>query len=407
MNISSQIDDLRLAYWGAYLISLHTDDQPNPGILPEVSQLAGPCTQRITVDPSDNLGRGTIFLCGRYIVVLQNGVTSAADGQRFLAQYAVPFRNAMAPVWHPNVVTRSTQLFDRMAEHIRENDTTIMMFGHSAGGAALMRLQDLIRRTGPLGSEVKLITFGSPRPGNHQACRTLTGLTYMRYFADSDFVPFVPPHRDESLAVRVLVASETLDSWDTYTHPRAGTQIDRNGGVRAAFLPPPDAIGPLVAFLGAALSNQALANVDHTTSAYMRLFQRFMERPIPPVPLVEAPVGPAPEPPQPDLIAPFDLRQPLPQPQNISERELQRRLELAASVRFRLNRRRKPYIVSRVGRRFYVVNDKTIIAYFRLRRRATRLAKSLNASYFAYLRRGTGDPSVLGDNVSGVFSTPE
>lgn len=403
LNINSDINDASLAYWGAYLISIHDDEALPRAVQPEIEAFMGAVSSVVTLEPSDNVGRGTLFANDQYAVILQNGVTGLRDGQAWLSMYDSVATNADRVVYHPNAESRGLDLYRIASALPSPNLRRTMLFAHSAGGCCAAVAQ--VRLANRPGGNVpaRSVTFGCPRLGNFAATRQLFGTERMRYFADTDFVPFVPPRRSESAEAWAIINSATLDNWEGYEHYPPGWQITRDGALTQRDVPALPTLGPGFSIGLTAINSALFADVDHTIGAYVRLFTRFLERPVAPI-LGGNQVFPQRRRENDEGVIQPVIGIPVDTPDPIRPAEYERRLTVESANRWRARRVKRPYSVVRKNGRYAVVGLGEVVGVYDRRKKATKLARGLNLAYYAFLRRYAVPPEVLGNNVSTVFS---
>ena len=69
---------------------------------------------------------------------------------------------------------------------------TLVIAGHSLGGATATLIADLLWESG--NTNVALVTAGSPRPGGRRLRRRLKDLEHLRFVHGDDIVPDTPPY---------------------------------------------------------------------------------------------------------------------------------------------------------------------------------------------------------------------
>jgi len=75
--------------------------------------------------------------------------------------------------------------------HDFDDDKTLVLTGHSLGGATAACLADLLQARF---SDLILVTFGSPRPGGRTLRNRIKDLEQYRYRHGNDIVPTTPPY---------------------------------------------------------------------------------------------------------------------------------------------------------------------------------------------------------------------
>lgn len=394
MNILSDVDDISLAYWGAYLISQHADEAFPEAMLPDVAAFLGRVVRYTSADPSNNVGRQTIFFGTRNTLVLCNGVTNAADGLGWLQGYSVPGLDHAEPQWHRDAVLKGDLLLAQLPDAEAGTTPSCTFFGHSAGGVVAQYCGWKWNRDRS-GNDAHVITFGAPRPANLVAVNSMRSIRHIRYFANTDPIPFVPPQASESLEVMILVGREIRDLWREYYQTPNGSMITREGGNFPRRLPPLSDLGPGISAVETVLADAMFSSVDHTISLYVRLLGRYLERPRPPgepvIPGVVVQRGRGDDTPVPGQVDP-------------TETELRRQVTEAAAARDPGRTRTAPYIVVRKNGYFAVVGNGEPVAYFARRKPASKMASGLNRAYSRWWHASIGQAETLGGNVGQVFS---
>lgn len=394
MNITSDVDDISLAYWGAYLISQHADEEFPEAILPDVEAFLGRVVRYSSAAPSNNVGRETIFFGTRNTLVLCNGVTSAADGLGWLQGYSVQGLDDAEPQWHRDAVIKGDLLLAQLPDAEAGTTPTCTFFGHSAGGVVAQYCGWKWNRE-RAGNAARVITFGAPRPANLVAVNSMRSIRHIRYFSDTDIIPFVPPTAGESLEVMILVSRELRDLWGRYYQTPNGSMITRAGGNFPVRLPTLSPLGPGVSGVETLLASALFNSVDHTIGSYVRLLQRYIERPRPP----GEPVAPG----RREILGRRDETA-VPGTVDPSETELRRQASTLAVARNPTQLRPRPYTVIRKNGYFGVVGNGEPVAWFARRKPASKMAAGLNKAYSRWWYASIGEADTLGGNVGQVFS---
>jgi Lipase (class 3) len=94
----------------------------------------------------------------------------------------------------------------------------VILCGHSYGAAACNVLAARYRYIRPLG-QVRLMTFGDPKPGDVRMARILGGTAGLALANDDDLVTIICPDATTIWPVSVSLANYTLVVWDQWKRP--------------------------------------------------------------------------------------------------------------------------------------------------------------------------------------------
>lgn len=170
--------------------------------------------------------------------------------------------------------------------------------GHSYGGAQLCALGVLILQSHP-DATVRVVTYGSPRPGGITFQRNCTGLDLIRVYNDDDPIRLVPPHTDEAPLMTAVypvgVIGDLRAGSNAQVQAPVGYALHNGGGMtRCEEWPNRLAIGEL-GLLAWLTSNNGFASNLHDIDAYQtRIAARALNHP---APEPSTPAQQAPEPP--------------------------------------------------------------------------------------------------------------
>lgn len=102
----------------------------------------------------------------------------------------------------------------------------IRCVGHSLGGVIGMGVNRWLAANNPLPGRRRIVTFGSPKPGNIGITRTMAPADIIRYFLPIDPVPLFPFDLETLLAAGVAVTGRVLSADSTSWQVRGGVQLN-------------------------------------------------------------------------------------------------------------------------------------------------------------------------------------
>jgi len=165
-----------------------------------------------------------------YTVVIVSG-TSTPEQLAVQAMYA-----GGGPVnygaWgtNPQWLAAAYAMNDRIAAAGADPNKPIIFAGHSYGGAAAAVLSVIYTTANP-SRDIRLITFGMPKPGDERLTGILAGISAIHYVNNGDPVPYLPPTGYDLWPLIPLVPSPFWSAWDQWRTPASQRFLDDQGAV--------------------------------------------------------------------------------------------------------------------------------------------------------------------------------
>jgi len=145
------------------------------------------------------------------------------------------------------------------------------LFGHSYGGACMQAMAAILRSAG--NPDMRIWSYGSPRPGLFRLGTILSSATNTRFYADNDPVRFIPPHSSE---VPSLTA---LDNWDlvrgcnTQVQCPNGWQLEADGRMVETEGNPTVLHAVAMSIIDWCMDLNGFRSVNHALGNYIARFQ--------------------------------------------------------------------------------------------------------------------------------------
>lgn len=108
----------------------------------------------------------------------------------------------------------------------------ILITGHSYGGAVGSLLTEILRR-GNVARPLRLVTFGSPAPGDYRLQRGLRGIPQWHFSTLNDPVPQVPLRGSNLYGLQLLIPIALRTQWARWQAPGLVRVIDTDPGLPA------------------------------------------------------------------------------------------------------------------------------------------------------------------------------
>src|SRR4029077_12752401 len=103
-----------------------------------------------------------------------------------------------------------------------------ILAGHSFGGAQMEAFAGLLRVNMPA-SRISTFSYGAPRPGTVTFQERSAGINLIRWYNDTDPVPYVPPHTDEAPLLALALPDDLQLGCNRQVNPYLGRMIRPDG----------------------------------------------------------------------------------------------------------------------------------------------------------------------------------
>jgi hypothetical protein len=172
------------------------------------------------------------------------------------------------PIW----LAASISITDRMRVASVDATKPIILVGHSYGGAVASVTAARLLLADP-GRDVRLLTFGSPRPGDARLQALLSRARQIHVANVGDPVPLLPPIAPDTWPLAPFVPGLMLNAWNQWRSP-GGTEYLRADG--SVYQSPQTTLlfDTLLAIALAAVAGTPFAFLSpHTIKAYLARLQ--------------------------------------------------------------------------------------------------------------------------------------
>src|SRR5579872_1868652 len=204
---------------------------------------------------------------GNQVIVAAAGITSPQDGLAVFASSLQPLAGVGTARIQGAALGAAQTMLGALQPRWVSGPRRWVLCGHSYGGATVLALACLLLER-HLAQDVRVCTFGSPRPGDRSLADVLTAATVRRYMNAGDPVPRYPPHMSEAPTLTLAAGFPLALQWSRYTQPNGGVVLTSDGRTSAAQLPP--SMLPLtdVQLLAWALSDRCFYATAHSIASY-------------------------------------------------------------------------------------------------------------------------------------------
>lgn len=104
----------------------------------------------------------------------------------------------------------------------------VLIAGHSFGGAVAISLAQSFRYMSATRS-IRVVTFGSPRPGPNIYANLVRRIDHRRYWNHDDPVPMCPPHGSEGRTGHVFLSRDVSRRWNQTAQTGMGVMLPEDG----------------------------------------------------------------------------------------------------------------------------------------------------------------------------------
>jgi len=165
-----------------------------------------------------------------------------------------------------------TYIAEKLLEIGVSDPLPILFAGHSYGGAGAATLAVRMRQAHAK-RQIKLLTFGMPKPGDSRFVNTLALCECVHVHNTKDIVSQVPPSALQSVWFPLLIGNVLAASWNQWEYPAQWIIQEENGDHQDDVLPSLlfDTLLPLV--INAVLLQPITPIEPHTIAAYIRRMQ--------------------------------------------------------------------------------------------------------------------------------------
>lgn len=177
-------------------------------------------------------------VAGPNVLILLNGVENVPMATALWNGYVPSFFSNPAPhtdASNPWIQAAVALAIDHSIGQII-NTTNLVIAGYSGGGAIAYNLAVALKAINPRLTP-KIVTFGSPKPGDRSVIQSLAGCKSFRLFTNYDPVPLIPPTADQLPYMAILYGLRYVRAANNYCQPSGGYQIDNLGDLKPAEVP--------------------------------------------------------------------------------------------------------------------------------------------------------------------------
>lgn len=377
-DFNDPIDSVRLAwYLSGMIFQLDFDDwmDRTRRSTPELSQNLGDWTRRdSTLEAPRCVKVNDLY----WTLILIQGVKRNTTALRLFEAYGQRPEQGLKAGLNAQVKRGATELQEALAPFPSHTRGGILIAGHSYGGACAQALGSFIKADQPE-KEVRVITFGAPRPGTHHWCQANQSLQHYRYWNDDDPIRLISPRRNEAPAAHSVLPPRVGSYWHEHDHIGNAVMVQPEGNVVRRSVPAGEIVLTEVNLVGWASGIMQAPVMAHSIFEYNRRLGLAVDRGMSlgtdrPGTTIRARRPPA--------------DPPTPIPQDVPQVVAQVQAVQAAVIAERTTPLPREYAPQRNGDTWAVYHGNDFVTYAATRARAARIARVANEMQRSATLRG-------------------
>lgn len=188
-----------------------------------------------TRDHTDDAPRVVMFDDNAGQVILIQGVKRESTALRLMQGYGERVDLASPGGLNAQVRRAIMELDQHFFSVSGSMRRSLLIAGHSFGGAVAQAWAAWIKEVYPT-TDVRVVTFGSPRVGIRSWSDAAGSMQHVRYWVDDDPVVLIAPHTSEARAAHAVLLGQTPGRWNAYNHHGRGVRLGVSGGAVAESL---------------------------------------------------------------------------------------------------------------------------------------------------------------------------
>jgi hypothetical protein len=327
-------------------------------------------------------------------VMYVDGVTSTSQAQQLVDGYAGVSGDPVFASDNSYFVQCAARVLSRIQAPSLVKPEHLDLVGYSGGGATVMYVARALRQTDPQ-IKLKIITFGSPRPGLQGMRTTIDQLPIARWMTAEDPIPLVPPRVTDAPLLLPIIGVSLAIRWGQFVQPGGGIAIKVDGSTLPSVLPPYAAMNPINSLATWFAGQEGDSSNPHSLQAYRSRLILARQAALTPGELDK----PESSPEKPDDTNKGHM--------TVRERQF---LDLIANAGDRQNLTEpsapeaKLFKAVRLGRLWVVTFGDKIICWAPIEARARHIARAGNDFMISLQKQALVDPDTLTDQVQAYLA---
>ncbi len=210
-------------------------------------------------------------------IMYLGGMETARQASLLIDGYAASLGVVQIP--GPNIFLRNTLPYyvDKFAQGHFQDPEYIDIVGYSLGGALAIAMTYEMT----LGNDrhkKKTFTYGAPRSGGAQIRDVLARSPIVRYMAEQDPIPLIPPRLQEVPQMAPFGIPSVFISWSSMVHCQGGVVVNADGSLEEAVVPPNAAMTTGVSLVDWLFSLELTGGNPHSLSTYIAYLRNAAAR---------------------------------------------------------------------------------------------------------------------------------
>jgi len=210
-------------------------------------------------------------------VILISGA-NVANGKGFVGSPIAGHEDTEFPGFNKYAGDAARQLVAHLSQLQFRFGDRVQLVGHSFGGCIALAIALGLQANGYDGSRLRVVTVGSPRPGDAVIASRCQTMNLVRFFGHDDIVPKIVPHGDESPLIHGLMTAAASGRVNGQVQPHGGARIEEDGAITNTPLPD-ETFGDATVNIADWLTQFMLGTKQtHSWARYTTLFGRSLTR---------------------------------------------------------------------------------------------------------------------------------
>lgn len=161
-------------------------------------------------------------------LILIQGVKRETTALRLMQAYGERPRQQRPAGINAQVLRAVDDMYNDLIVNNFGTRANILIAGHSYGGAVAVALASEIKFRSPL-KNVRVVTFGAPKPGNQRYAQDNQTLQVQRYWNVDDPVPMIAPTRSQARAAHAMLPHGVSSYWHDASQVGNGIEVWASG----------------------------------------------------------------------------------------------------------------------------------------------------------------------------------
>jgi hypothetical protein len=211
-------------------------------------------------------------------VVYLDGITTLGQAAALVDGYWTAFMLPGSPPLNAWFQSLLPTIMGRIALATVFTPEYLDVVGYSAGGALATAVMYQLKRQQTT-MKMKLITFGSPRPGGRIVRDTIASSPVARWMTPGDPIPLIPPRIQDANALALAFSPVQWITFSNTVHTHGGLEVNAAGEITDAVLPSQAVVNASSSLASWFLAENDDTGNDHAIFRYMANLQAALSGP--------------------------------------------------------------------------------------------------------------------------------